>query len=96
MNSTGSPLSRRGFVEHFALAAGSVGAIGLTPTSGNAADAVHTSALAAASRVNARQHGAKGDGKADDSKALQAALDAAQTSGPICYVPAGLYRLEGP
>ncbi len=45
--------------------------------------------------VNARAFGAKGDGKIDDTKALQAALDAASANGPVCFVPAGLYRLDG-
>ena len=88
-------LSRRNFVERSALAAGLLGAAGLAPASdGCAAEAVEASALGSASRVNARQHGAKGDGRTDDSKALQSALDAARKDGPICYVPPGLYRLE--
>ena len=53
--------------------------------------------LVTASYVNARHHGAKGDGKSDDAESLAGRLlDAAQTKGPICYVPAGLYRLDGP
>src|SRR5208283_5812604 len=90
-----SRLTRRSFVEHSALAAGLLGAAGLATTRGSGAKAAEASASAATSRVNAREHGAKGDGNTDDSKALQAALDAAQTKGPICYVPAGLYRLDG-
>jgi hypothetical protein len=96
MQSKSSRLSRRSFVEHSALAAGFFGAASLAPASSHAAEAAEASALAATSRVNARQHGAKGDGKADDSQALQAALNAAQKDGPICYVPPGLYRLDGP
>ena len=45
--------------------------------------------------VNARNYGAVGDGKTDDTKALQVALDAAVEKGPVCYLPAGLYRLDG-
>ena len=45
--------------------------------------------------VNAKDHGAVGDGKTDDTKALQAALDAAVAKGPVCYLPAGHYRLDG-
>ena len=45
--------------------------------------------------VNAKKHGAVGDGKTDDTKALQAALDAAVEKGPVCYLPAGHYRLDG-
>jgi len=90
-----SLLSRRSFVERSALAAGLLGTAGMAPTKGHGAETAEGPALAAASRLDARQHGAKGDGKTDDSKALQAALDAAQTKGPICYVPPGLYRVDG-
>ena len=91
-----SRLTRRSFVEHSALAAGLLGAAGLAQRKSYGAESPEVSAAAAASGVNARQHGMKGDGQTNDSKALQAALDAAQTKGPICYVPAGLYRLDGP
>ena len=91
-----SRFSRRSFVEHSALAAGLLGAAGLAPAKGYGAEAAEVSHLAGTSRVDARAYGAKGDGKTADSKALQAALDAAQTKGPICYLPAGLYRLDGP
>ena len=49
-----------------------------------------------AGRVNARSFGAIGDGEADDTAALQAALEAATAKGPVCFVPAGQYRLDGP
>jgi len=45
--------------------------------------------------VNARQFGAVGDGVADDTAALQSALNAAETKGPVCIVPTGLYRING-
>ena len=90
-----SLLSRRSFVENSALAFGLMGAAGLAPASSSGAE-VPEAGLAPGPGVNARQHGAKGDGKTNDSKALQAALDAARTKGPVCYVPAGLYRLEQP
>ena len=95
MSTQSSRLSRRSFVEHSALAAGLLGAAGLAQSKSYGADAAQASALAATSSVNARQHGAKGDGKTDDTKALQAALNSAATEGPICYVPAGQYRLDG-
>jgi polygalacturonase len=45
---------------------------------------------------NVREHGAKGDGIANDTAALQAAIDAArQAGGGIVEVPAGAY-LSGP
>ncbi len=88
-----SRLSRRSFVERSTLAAGLLGAAGLAPGASNAAEA---SASAATSRVNAREFGAKGDAKTDDAKALQAALNAAEKDGPVCFVPPGLYRLAAP
>jgi len=45
--------------------------------------------------VNARDHGVVGDGVADDTAAIQAALDAAEQSGPVCHLPAGRYRVNG-
>jgi hypothetical protein len=45
--------------------------------------------------VNVRDFEAKGDGVADDTGAIQKALDAAVASGPVCYAPAGKYRLDG-
>jgi hypothetical protein len=95
MHKEPSRFSRRSFVEHSALAAGVLGAAGLATTRGYGAEATEAPVLAATSGVSARQHGAKGDGKTDDTKALQAALDAAETHGPICYLPAGHYRLDG-
>ena len=50
---------------------------------------------AAASQVNARDYGTTGDGTTDDTAALQAALEAAATKGPVCLVPAGHYRVNG-
>ncbi len=48
-----------------------------------------------ANQVNARQFGAKGDGATDDTRAIQAALENARVNGPVCYLPPGLYRLNG-
>jgi hypothetical protein len=75
---------------------GVLGGVGLAPISGAGAEAAGASVAAANSGVNARQFGAKGDGKSDDSTALQTALEAAQTKGPVCFVPPGLYRLDQP
>lgn len=44
--------------------------------------------------VNAKDHGAKGDGTTDDKAAIQAALNAL-TSGGVLLVPAGTYMLSG-
>ena len=95
MRKDSSRLSRRAFVEHSTLAAGLLGAAGMATTRACGAEAAEAPALAAGSGVNARQHGARGGGKTDDSKALQAALNASQAKGPICYLPAGHYRLDG-
>ena len=94
MLSQSSRLSRRNFVENSAFAVGLLGAAALVPGASLGAEASEATAAAAKFGVNARQHGAKGDGKTNDSKALQAALDAARTNGPVCYVPAGQYRLH--
>ena len=45
--------------------------------------------------VNAKDYGAKGDGKADDTQAIQKALNAAVKNTGVCYLPAGSYRLNG-
>jgi hypothetical protein len=83
-------LSRRSFVENSALALGSIGALAATRAYGA------ESPSPTAGQVTAPEHGAKGDGITDDTKALQAALEAAKANSPICYLPPGLYRLNGP
>ncbi|MCX4799581.1 glycerophosphodiester phosphodiesterase family protein [Streptomyces sp. NBC_01242] len=45
--------------------------------------------------VKDRAYGAKGDGAADDTAALQAALNACQPGG-VVYIPQGVYRLSAP
>jgi len=49
----------------------------------------------APSMVNAKEHGAVGNGEVDDTQALQAVLNAAVGKGPVCYLPAGHYRIDG-
>lgn len=44
--------------------------------------------------LNVRDYGAKGDGEADDTKAIQDALDDVETYG-IVYAPPGVYRVQG-
>lgn len=90
MTSKDSRLSRRSFVENSALALGSLGALAATQAYGD------QSAPLAGGQVDARQFGCRGDGNTDETQALQAALDAAATKGPICRLPPGLYRLNGP
>lgn len=43
--------------------------------------------------ANARYYGATGDGTTDDSAAIQSAIDALTTGG-VCYVPPGTYKLS--
>ncbi len=45
--------------------------------------------------INVKDYGAVGDGAINDTAALQAALNAAKTEGPVCYLPAGHYRVDG-
>jgi len=42
--------------------------------------------------INPRQFGAKGDGKSDDTKAIQTAIDAAAARGGAVFLPPGDYR----
>ncbi len=44
--------------------------------------------------VNAKGFGAKADGQTDDTKAIQKALNAAVKKGGVCFLPAGIYRLN--
>jgi hypothetical protein len=45
--------------------------------------------------IQAQDYGVVGDGVADDTAALQQALNAAEKAGPVCSLPAGMYRLNG-
>lgn len=49
----------------------------------------------AAGTVDVRRHAAKGDGKTDDTAAIQAALDEAGKNGDIVQLPPGQYRCDG-
>ncbi|MGE7139298.1 right-handed parallel beta-helix repeat-containing protein [Luteibacter sp. NPDC031894] len=50
-------------------------------------------AVRMAQAMDARSFGARGDGRADDTQALQAVLDAART-GVVVHIPAGVYRID--
>ncbi len=89
-----SSLSRRAFVEHSTFGVGCMAMAGLGLSSTQAAEA--TSPPPPSGRfVDARSQGARGDGQTDDTQAIQAALDHAATSSPICYLSPGLYRIGG-
>lgn len=45
--------------------------------------------------LSARTLGAKGDGKTDDTKALNEALQQAKTQGKVLFVDAGYYKVSG-
>lgn len=44
--------------------------------------------------VNVLNYGAKADGKSDDTKAVQKALNDAVEEGGVCFLPEGTYRLN--
>ena len=44
--------------------------------------------------VNVRQNGAKGDGRTDDTSALQAAFDKVAGAGGTVFVPDGIYMID--
>jgi parallel beta-helix repeat protein len=44
--------------------------------------------------VDVRDKGARGDGKTDDTSAIQSAIDALPTKGGIVHVPAGTYLVD--
>jgi Pectate lyase superfamily protein len=95
MNSDSPNVSRRSFLERSAAMTGALG-LAAAPVVAAGATPEGTLKRAFAYGVNARRHGARGDGTADDTQALQSALNAARTEGPVCYVPPGHYRLNGP
>jgi len=82
-------------MERTSLLTGLLGTAGFAAAQTGISAQADGAVVAATAAVNARGFGAKGDGKTDDTKALQAALDAARANGPVCLVPAGLYRLDG-
>lgn len=51
-------------------------------------------AAAAANQIDVRSKGARGDGKTDDTAAIQAAIDAIATTGGTVRVPAGNYMID--
>lgn len=86
MESTHSPLFRRKFLGALGLATTSLG----ITTASFAKQFSNDRGTGSDGGVNVRNFGAKGDGKSDDTRAVQAAVDAA--SGSV-YFPKGIYRI---
>lgn len=55
--------------------------------------AVNGVELAGTAWFNAQTYGAKGNGTADDTTAIQAAINAVPSTGGMVYIPAGTYKL---
>jgi hypothetical protein len=96
MSNADPQFTRRKFLENSALTFGVAGAPFSWSPPALGAEASSEPGGLSNGQVNARMHGVKGDGSTDDSRTLQGALDAAKTSGPVCFLPAGLYRINGP
>lgn len=58
-------------------------------------DRAYADSLVPVDWINAKKHGATGDGTTDDAAALQTALDTAGTGGTV-YLPAGTYATSAP
>jgi hypothetical protein len=57
--------------------------------------AVALSLAPAMAERNVREFGARGDGATDDTKSIQAALDAAAPKGELVKLPEGIYAVKG-
>lgn len=88
-------LSRRGFLGYSALGSGLLPIAAAGPAASVQAAIPEPAPLNAREAVDAGEFGARGDGQTDDTKAIQAALEAALTRGPVCLLSRGQYRLDG-
>ncbi|WP_228990076.1 right-handed parallel beta-helix repeat-containing protein [Streptomyces sp. DH8] len=71
------------------------GAVSVAAMAPNAAAAEPVAAAAAPGWHDVRTYGAKGDGRTDDTAAIQAALDACEPGNSV-YLPVGQYRTSAP
>jgi polygalacturonase len=70
--------------------------LGLGATALLAPEAGRAQQIAAARGFDVREHGAKGDGKNNDTAAIQKAIDAAfRAGGGVAYIPPGDYLSAG-
>lgn len=88
MSDHASDLSRRHFVARSLTGAGLLGLASV-------ANAQPATPIVTNNVVNVRDLGAVGDGKADDTSTIQAALDRAAKTTPVCFLPPGQYRVNG-
>jgi hypothetical protein len=83
-------------MERSAWTAGLMGMTSLAPVQSAVPDPPGALPPRTIGGLDPRQFGVKGDGRTDDTKSIQAALEAARSQGTICFLPSGLYRLDGP
>lgn len=95
MNSVTSAYSRRHFIAQSSWLTGLAGTAGLAGAQSAMAASPEPLPASLADAVNAQTLGAKPDGSTDATTALQKALDAAHSRGPVCFLPPGLYRING-
>jgi len=88
-------VSRRNFLGRSALGAGLLPVANLAPAADQPITEAEPPSALAREAIDVRRYGAKGDGRTDDTRAIQTALEAAQKGSPICWLPRGLYRIDG-
>jgi polygalacturonase len=91
MSGSGHDLRRRAFLRS-SLAAAAAAPLLALPARWVRAEA--PADAAGATTVDVRSRGARGDGKTDDTAAIQAAIDALPASGGVVLVPAGHYMVD--
>jgi len=90
-----SGVSRRSFLGRSALGASLLPVASLAPAADQRVVEAEPPPAIGREAIDVRRYGAKGDGRSDDTKAIQAALETAKSGSPICWVPRGIYRIEG-